>query len=173
MQWSRHAILTAVRLETAAGLQKPKYTLSSGWRQDPCQCLGVMCDCENMTSSLRDEKISEFFRTVFLRNANSEGAVSFDSLEATLVSLGRRVPPQQLAKIRKKFDKEGAGVINLKDPEFILTVASLNVKDIDAIKDDVLTSAFKIFDMVRNLKNQSISLNYVQVNYQFLMKVYF
>ena len=111
-----------------------------------------MCDCENMTSSVRDQKISEFFRTVFLRNANSEGEVSFDSLEATLVSLGRRVPPEQLAKIRKKFDKDGAGVINLQDPEFILTVASLNVKDIGAIKDDVLTSAFKIFDMVRKHK---------------------
>ena len=148
VQWSRHANLTAtaVRLETAAGLQKPKYTVSSA----PCQCLGVMCDCENMTSSLRDQKISEFFRTVFLRHADSEGAVSFDSLEAALASLGRSVPPEQLAKIRKKFDKDGSGLINLQDPEFILTVASLNVKDIGAIKDDILTSAFKIFDMVRN-----------------------
>ena len=115
-----------------------------------------MCDCENMTSSVRDQKISEFFRTVFLRNANSEGEVSFDSLEATLVSLGRRVPPEQLAKIRKKFDKDGAGVINLQDPEFILTVASLNVKDIGAINDAVLTSAFKIFDMVRKYKRNVI-----------------
>ena len=139
-----------------------------------------MCDCENMTSSVRDQKISEFFRTVFLRNANSEGEVSFDSLEATLVSLGRRVPPEQLAKIRKKFDKDGAGVINLEDPEFILTVASLHVKDIGAIKDDVLTSAFKIFDMVRkhkewnlDVRSGSIGLNHVQDNYQFPMKVYF
>ena len=120
-----------------------------------------------MSSSLRDQKISEFFRTVFLRNANSKGEVSFDSLEATLVSLGRRVPPEQLAKIKKKFDKEGTGVINLQDPEFILTVASLNVKDIRSINDDVLTSAFKIFDMVRkyrrngNLDFRSKDLNHV------------
>ena len=122
------------------------------------QCLGVMCDCENMTSSLRDQKISEFFRTVLLRHANSEGAVSFDSLEAALASLGRSVPPEQLAKIRKKFDKDGSGLINLQDPEFILTVASLNVKDIGAIKDDILTSAFKIFDMVRNQKKTETTI---------------
>ena len=117
-----------------------------------------MCDCENMTSSLRDQKISEFFRTVMLRHANSEGAVSFDSLEAALASLGRSVPPEQLAKIRKKFDKDGSGLINLQDPEFILTVASLNVKDIGAIKDDILTSAFKIFDMVRNQKKTETTI---------------
>ena len=86
---------------------------------------------------------------MFLRHANSEGVVSFDSLGPALASLGRSVPTERLTRIRKKLDKDGAGVINLKDPEFILTVASLNVTDVGAIKDDVLTSAFKIFDMVR------------------------
>ena len=142
-----------------------------------------MCDCENMTSSLRDQKISEFFRTVLLRHANSEGAVSFDSLEAALASLGRSVPPEQLAKIRKKFDKDGSGLINLQDPEFILTVASLNVKDIGAIKDDILTSAFKIFDMVRNQKKTEkenylrntlyVAQKCLRVIYHFLIKFYF
>ena len=87
---------------------------------------------------------------MFLRHADSEGVVSFDSLEAALASLGRRVPSEQLNKIRKKFDKDNSGVINLQDPEFILSVASLNVVDVGAIKDDVLTAAFKIFDMVRS-----------------------
>lgn len=110
---------------------------------------GSDCDCENMTSSLREQKISEFFRSVFLRHASSEGVVSLDSLGPALASLGRSVPTERLARIRRKLDKDGTGVISLKDPEFILTVASLNVTDVGAIKDDVLTSAFKIFDMVR------------------------
>ena len=113
------------------------------------------CDCENMTSSVREQKISEFFSSVLLRHANSEGVVSFDSLGPALASLGRSVSTERLTRIRKKLDKDGAGVINLKDPEFILTVASLNVTNVGAIKDDVLTSAFKIFDMVR-ISNEPI-----------------
>ena len=150
VQWSRHARLPAVawRQQLASRNQNTtQLSLRSGDRS--MSVSGSDCDCENMTSSLREQKISEFFRSVFLRHANSEGVVSLDSLGPALASLGRSVPTERLARIRRKLDKDGTGVISLKDPEFILTVFSLNVTDVGAIKDDVLTSAFKIFDMVR------------------------
>ena len=34
-----------------------------------------MCDCENMTTSVRDEKIALVFETVFEEQASDEGEV--------------------------------------------------------------------------------------------------
>ena len=101
-----------------------------------------------MTNSIRDQKIAEFFQTVFKSHEDESGDVSFDKLEIILRSLGRRLGPERLSRIRRKFDKEERGVIDLTDPEFIMTVAALNVVDVKAIDDSVLSSAFKIFDMV-------------------------
>ena len=35
-----------------------------------------MCDCENMTTSVRDEKIALVFETVFEEQASDEGEVT-------------------------------------------------------------------------------------------------
>ena len=100
-----------------------------------------------MANSLRDEKITEFFQSIFKRHADDEDLVKYDQLDAILTSLGRKVSPERISKIRKKFDTENTNVVNFKDPEFIMTVASLNVVDVKAIEDCVLEAAFKIFDM--------------------------
>ena len=51
-------------------------------------------------------------------------------------------------KIKKKFGVEDKDNIDLDDPDFIMTVASLNVVDVKAIEDSVFSTAFRIFDMV-------------------------
>ena len=38
-----------------------------------------MCDCENMTTSVRDEKIALVFETVFEEQASDEGEVTAHS----------------------------------------------------------------------------------------------
>ena len=45
--------------------------------------------------------------------------------------------------------REGTGLVDYTDPEFVLAVASLNVVDVAAIEDTVLASAFRTFDLVR------------------------
>ena len=37
-----------------------------------------MCDCENMTASLREKKIAEFFESVIKRHADENGKVDLD-----------------------------------------------------------------------------------------------
>ena len=39
-----------------------------------------MCDCENMTTSVRDEKIALVFETVFEEQASDEGEVTAQAL---------------------------------------------------------------------------------------------
>ena len=116
-----------------------------------------MCDCEDM-ASIRDQKIAEFFHTVFMNHQDDSGNVSYDKLEAILRSLGRRLSEERLGRIRKKFDKEETGVIDLSDQEFIMTVASLNVVDVRAIDDSVLSAAFRIFDMVLSLSSVVVDI---------------
>jgi len=106
-----------------------------------------MCDCENMTASLREKKIAEFFESVIKRHADENGKVDFDKLDTILISLGRRVSGERIVKLRKKFDTENTGKINHNDPDLILAIASINVVDVSAIDDDVLNTAFKTFDL--------------------------
>ena len=107
-----------------------------------------MCNCENMTNSVRDQKIAEFFQSVLRDHQDQAGNVSWDKLEPVLRSLGRRLGPDRLEKIRRRFEVEETGLIDPTDPEFITTIASLNVSDVRSIEDSVLATAFRIFDMV-------------------------
>ena len=107
-----------------------------------------MCNCENMANSIRDEKITEFFQSVFKSHMDDEGKVTYDKLGKILTSLGRKISGERILKIKKKFGVEDSDVIDWEDPDFIMTVASLNVVDVKAIDDGVFSKAFKIFDMV-------------------------
>ena len=129
------------------------------------------CECEDMTASIRDQKISEFLQSVFRSHAAEDGSLRYEDLAAVLASLGRRVPGERIRRIRAKFDREtvefrakldlclelfralcdrdGTGLVDYTDPEFVLAVASLNVVDVAAIEDTVLASAFRTFDLVR------------------------
>ena len=107
-----------------------------------------MCNCENMTNSVRDQKITEFFQSVLRDHQDQAGNVSWDKLEPVLRSLGRRLGQERLEKIRRRFEVEETGLIDPTDPEFITTIASLNVSDVRSIEDSVLATAFRIFDMV-------------------------
>ena len=107
-----------------------------------------MCNCENMANSIRDEKITEFFQSVFRSHMDEEGKVTYDKLGKILTSLGRKISGERILKIKKKFGVEDSDVIDWEDPDFIMTVASLNVVDVKAIDDGVFSKAFKIFDMV-------------------------
>ena len=107
-----------------------------------------MCNCENMTNNVRDNNIAQFFRSVFSKYEDERGQVFYDKLEEILRSLGRQLSRERIERIRRKFDPEDTGLIDLSDPEFIMAVAALNVVDVKAIDDSVLSSAFKIFDMV-------------------------
>ena len=44
-------------------------------QSEPLDCC-CMCDCENMTTSVRDEKIALVFETVFEEQASDEGEVA-------------------------------------------------------------------------------------------------
>ena len=107
-----------------------------------------MCNCEDMTNNVRDRNIARFFRTVFSNYEDESGQVSYDKLGEILGSLGRQLSGERIERIRRKFDPEQTGLIDLSDPEFIMAVAALNVVDVKAIEDSVLSSAFTIFDMV-------------------------
>ena len=101
-----------------------------------------------MNHNLRDRNIAQFFQTVFAKFEDEAGQVSFDKLEEILRSLGRQLSRERIERIRRKFDPEQKGRIDLTDPEFIMAVSALNVVDVKAIDDSVLSSAFTIFDMV-------------------------
>ena len=107
-----------------------------------------MCNCENMTNNLRDTNIAQFFRNVFTNYEDETGNVSYDQLGEILSSLGRQLSGERIERIRRKFDPERTGLIDLTDPEFIMAVAALKVVDVRAIHDSLLSSAFTIFDMV-------------------------
>ena len=104
-----------------------------------------------MANSIRDEKITEFFQSVFKSHMDEEGKVTYDKLGKILTSLGRKISGERILKIKKKFGVEDSDVIDCEDPDFIMTVASLNVVDVKAIEDGVFSKAFRIFDMVTNL----------------------
>ena len=83
-----------------------------------------MCDCENMTTSVRDEKIALVFETVFEEQAGDEGEVNshctfnpitvvgqnnsaacvlqvkWDQLQEVLAILGRRVGKERVMKLK-------------------------------------------------------------------------
>ena len=107
-----------------------------------------MCNCENMTNNVRDRNIAQFFRNVFTNYEDETGNVSYDQLGEILSSLGRQLSGERIESIRRKFDPERTGLIDLTDPEFIMAVAALKVVDVRAIHDSLLSSAFTIFDMV-------------------------
>jgi Ca2+-binding EF-hand superfamily protein len=107
-----------------------------------------MCNCENMANPIRDEKITEFFQSVIKSHMDEEGKVTYDKLGKILTSLGRKISGERILKIKKKFGVEDSDMIDWEDPDFIMTVASLNVVDVKAIADGVFSKAFKIFDMV-------------------------
>eukprot|EP00090_Calanus_glacialis_P029947 TRINITY_DN48130_c0_g1_i1.p1 TRINITY_DN48130_c0_g1~~TRINITY_DN48130_c0_g1_i1.p1 ORF type:complete len:205 (+),score=56.48 TRINITY_DN48130_c0_g1_i1:43-657(+) len=99
-----------------------------------------------MSHSAKDEKIFEFFKSVLKSHVDETGKVRFDKLQGILTSLGRKVPEERIHKIRKKFDTKENGVIDYKDPEFLMTIASINVVDVKSIEDAVYSTAFRIFD---------------------------
>ena len=107
-----------------------------------------MCNCENMTNNVRERNIAQFFRNVFTNYEDETGNVSYDQLGEILSSLGRQLSGERIERIRRKFDPERTGLIDLTDPEFIMAVAALKVVDVRAIHDSLLSSAFTIFDMV-------------------------
>merc|ERR1711915_968785 len=105
---------------------------------------------DNMANSIRDEKVTEFFQSVFRSHVNDEGDVTYDKLERILASLGRKVSEEQIRKIKKKFaNEDDINTIDWKNPDFIRMVASLDVVDVKAIEDCVLSIAFRVFDMVQ------------------------
>merc|ERR1712051_538745 len=108
-----------------------------------CCC---MCDCENMTTSVRDEKIALVFETVFEEQASDDGEVKWEQLQEVLAILGRRVGKDRVTKLKRKFDPEDKGVIDWKDRNFLMAVCSIGVSDIKSIPENVFSSAFKIFD---------------------------
>ena len=82
-----------------------------------------MCDCENMTTSVRDEKIALVFETVFEEQAGDEGEVNphctlnpitvgqnntaacvlqvkWEQLQEVLAILGRRVGKERVMKLK-------------------------------------------------------------------------
>ena len=82
-----------------------------------------MCDCENMTTSVRDEKIALVFETAFEEQASEEGEVNsyctfnpiivgqnktagcvlqvkWDQLQEVLAILGRRVGKERVMKLK-------------------------------------------------------------------------
>ena len=83
-----------------------------------------MCDCENMTTSVRDEKIALVFETVFEEQTSDEGEVNpphctfnritvgqnktagcvlqvkWDQLQEVLAILGRRVGKERVLKLK-------------------------------------------------------------------------
>ena len=101
-----------------------------------------------MTNNVRDRNIAQFFRNVFTNYEDETGNVSYDQLGEILSSLGRQLSGERIERIRRKFDPERTGLIDLTDPEFIMAVAALKVVDVRAIHDSLLSSAFTIFDMV-------------------------
>lgn len=105
-----------------------------------------MCDCENMTTSVRDEKIALVFETVFEEQTSEEGEVKWDQLQEVLAILGRRVGKERVMKLKRKFDSEDKGVIDWKDRNFLMAVCSIGVSDVNSIPENVFSSAFKIFD---------------------------
>ena len=63
-----------------------------------------MCSCETMAVSIRDEKITEFFQSVFKSHAEpGTGQVTYDKLGRVLTSLGRKIGEERLMKIKKKL----------------------------------------------------------------------
>ena len=104
-----------------------------------------------MSHSAKDEKIFEFFKSVLKSHVDETGKVRFDKLQGILTSLGRKVPEERIHKIRKKFDTKENGVIDYKDPEFLMTIASINVVDVKSIEDAVYSTAFRIFDKVSSV----------------------
>ena len=83
-----------------------------------------MCDCENMTTSVRDEKIALVFETVFEEHAGDEGEVyphctsikvgqnncaacvlqvKWEQLQEVLAILGRRVGKERVMKLKYIF----------------------------------------------------------------------
>ena len=64
------------------------------------------CECEDMTASIRDQKISEFLQSVFRSHAAEDGSLRYEDLAAVLASLGRRVSGERIRRIRAKFDRE-------------------------------------------------------------------
>ena len=101
-----------------------------------------------MTNSLRDRKITEFFTSIIKNHADKDGKVSFEKLDIILTSLGRKVSADRLVKIRKKLETQSVdGTIDYKDPNLVMIIASINVVDIGSIDDNVLNTAFKVFDL--------------------------
>ena len=92
--------------------------------------------------------MAQFFQTVFSKYKDESGQISYHNLGEILRSLGRQLSLERIERLRTKFDPEQTGLIDLTDPEFIMAVAALNVVDVKAIDDSVLSSAFTIFDMV-------------------------
>ena len=59
--------LASSRLQAVGGWCRTAWQAPEGW----------MCDCENMTAAVRDEKIALVFESVFEEHANDEGEVRF------------------------------------------------------------------------------------------------
>jgi len=105
-----------------------------------------MCDCENMTGAVRDDKIALVFETVFQDRADEDGEVKWDQVLEILNSLGRKVGQDRVAKLRRKFDTDESGLVDYKDRNFLMAISSIGVADVNSIQNKVFTTAFKIFD---------------------------
>ena len=57
----------------------------------------------------------------------------FSQLDGILTSLGRKIPPGRIAKLRAKFDPDNTGRVDWASTQFVMTLASLNVVDVAAI----------------------------------------
>ena len=101
-----------------------------------------------MAPSAKDQQIFEFFKTVLKSHVDKTGKLHFDKLGEILISLGRKISEERILKIRKKFDTKETGMIDYKDTEFLMTIASINVVDVKAIDDKIYSTAFRIFDRV-------------------------
>lgn len=106
----------------------------------------LMCDCENMTGAVRDDKIALVFETVFQDRADEDGEVKWDQVLDILNSLGRKVGQDRVAKLRRKFDTDESGLVDYKDRNFLMAISSIGVADVNSIQNKVFTTAFKIFD---------------------------
>jgi len=106
-----------------------------------------MCDCEEMSEKERDEKIMEFFKSVFKSyDVNNDGTINASELGNVLKALGRPSDTDSVTNLIQRFDRDHSGKIDWSNGEFLLVIALLDVVDISLIDDFVYSAGFRTFD---------------------------
>ena len=113
-----------------------------------------MCDCEEMSEKERDEKIMEFFKSVFKSyDVNNDGTINASELAKVLKALGRPSDTESVTNLIRRFDLDKSGKVDWSNGEFLLVIALLDVVDISLIDDFVFSAGFRTFDQVGKKKH--------------------